>query len=154
VLQGLKQRIEAGLELPFHADDLLDQLDVIDGGPIAVGVLDTSREKHGANKLAVLAGPKTTGALIDKFLACAAALRADRNNKQLSDEYHRLKSRVRTTRPSAFVEALIARANTTDLALIYGLCDLASVHGDTNDRNATITVDAEAKSALIGILRR
>jgi len=154
VRQGLKQRIEAGLELPLHADDLLDQLDVIDDGPIAAAILDTSRDKHGDNKLAVLAGPKTAGALIDKFLACAAALRADRNNKQLSDEYHRLKSRVRTTRPSAFVEALIARANTTDLALIYCLCDIASEHGDTNDRNTTIAVDAEAKSALIGILRR
>jgi uncharacterized membrane protein YgcG len=154
VLQGLKRRIEAGLELPVHADDFLDQLDVVDEGPTAAAILDTSRDKYGDNKLALLAGPKTAGALIDKYLACAAALRADPNNRQLSDEYHRLKSRVRTTRPSAFVEALIARANTDDLALIYGLCDLASAHGDTNDRNATILVDPECKSALIGILRR
>jgi NACHT C-terminal Alpha/Beta 2 len=154
VLQGLKQRIEVGLKLPLHADDFLDQLDAVDDGPIAAAILDTSRDKHGDNKLAVLAGPKTVGALIDKFLACAVALRADRNNRQLSEEYHRLKSRVRTTRPSAFVEALIARANTDELTLIYGLCDLAAAHGNTNDRNATIAVDAKAKPALIGILRR
>ena len=154
VLQGLKRRIEAGLELPVHADDFLDQLDVVDDGPTAAAILDTSRDKYGDNKLALLAGPKTAGALIDKYLARAAALRADPNDRQLSDKYHRLKSRVRTTRPSALVEALIARANTDDLALIYGLCDLASAHGDTNDRNATILVDPESKSALIGILRR
>lgn len=154
VLQGLKQRIEAGLELPFHADHFLNQLGVIDDGPVAAAILGTSRDKHSDNKLAVLAGPKTTGALIDKFLACAATLRADRNNGQLSDEHHRLKSRIRATRPSAFVEAFIARANTDDLMLIYGLCDLASAHGDTNDPNATIVVGAEARSALIGILRR
>jgi hypothetical protein len=154
VLQGLKRRIEDGLELPFHADDFLDQLDVVDDGPIAAAILDTSRDKRGDNKLAILAGPKTAGALIDKYLACSEALRADRNNKQLGDEYHRARSRVTTTRPSSFVEALIARANTDDLALIYDLCDLVAAHGDTNDRSATIAVDAEAKSALIDILRR
>lgn len=154
VLQGLKQRIEAGLELPFHADDFLDQLDVVDDGPIAAVILDTSRDDRADNKLAVLAGPKTTGVLIDKFLGCAVALRADRNNKQLSDEYHQLKTRVRTTRPSAFVEAFIARADTDHLTLIYGLCDLAAAHGDTNDQNRVIPLDRRARTALIGILRR
>lgn len=154
VLQGLKQRIETGLELPFHADDLLDQLDVVDDGPIAAAILDTSRDKYNDNKLAVLAGPKTTGALIDKFLACAGARRADRNNRQLSDEYQRLMARIVSTRPSAFVEAFVARANTDDLTLIYNLCDLAAAHGDTNDRNRVIPVDLEARAALIGIFRR
>jgi hypothetical protein len=82
----LKRRIEAGLELPFHADDFLDQLDVVDDGPIAAVILDTRHDNRTDDKLAVLAGPKTTGALIDKFLACTAALRADRSNRQLSDE--------------------------------------------------------------------
>jgi hypothetical protein len=154
VLQGLKQRIEAVLELPLHADHFLDQLDPIDEGPVVAAILDTNRAKYSDNSLAVLAGPKTTGALIDKFLACAAALRADHNNKQLSDEYNRLKSRIRATRPSVFVEAFIPRADTADLTVIYGLCDLAAAHGDTNDRNTTMVVDAKAKPALIGILRR
>jgi hypothetical protein len=154
VLQGLKQRIEAGLELPFHADDYLDQLDLVDDGPIAATILDTSRDKYADNKLAMLAGPKTTGALIDRFLACAVALRADRNNRQLSDEYHRLKTRVMATRQSVFVEAFIARAGTDDLTLIYGLCDLAAAHGDTNDRNRVIMLDPGARTALVGILRR
>ncbi len=154
VLQGLKKRIELGLELPFHAYDFLNQLDVIDNGPIAAAILDTSRDKYNDNKLSILAGPKTTLALTDKFLACAAALRADRNNKQLSDEYHRLLSRISATRPSAFVEAFIARANTSDLTAIHGLCHLASAHGDSNGRNTNITVDTEQKSALIGILHR
>jgi hypothetical protein len=154
VLQGLKRRIEAGLELPFHAEDFLDQLDVVDEGPAVAAILDTGRDKYGDNKLAILAGPKTSGVLIDRYLACAAALRADRNNRQLSEECQLLKSRVRATRPSAFLQALISRANTSDLALIYDLCNLASSHGDTNDRNAVISVDPENKSALIGILRR
>ncbi len=154
VLQGLKQRIEAGLELPFHSDDFLNQLDVVDDGPIAKAILDTTRDKHSNSKLAVLAGPKTTGTLIDRFLACGVALRADRSNRQLSDEYRRLKSRIVATRPSAFVEAFIARANTDDLTRHYGLCDLAAAHGDTNDRNRVIPLDPEERAAMIGILRR
>ncbi|WP_416193572.1 NACHT domain-containing protein [Nitrobacter sp. TKz-YC01] len=154
VLQGVKRRIEAGLELPLHTDDFLDQLDVVDDGPIVAAVLDTSRDRRSENKVAVLAGPKTTGALIDKFLACAEARRADRDNRQLTDDYHRLKDRITATRPSAFVASFIARANTVDLTLIYTLCDLASAHSYTNDKNRVIPLDPKERIALVGILRR
>jgi hypothetical protein len=40
VLQGLRQRLEAGLQLPYHADELLLNLDVTDEGPIAKAILD------------------------------------------------------------------------------------------------------------------
>ena len=51
--------------------------------------------------------------------------------------------RVASTIPSgtdvsASLEAFIARAGTDDLTVIYGLCDLAAAHGDTNDRNSVI----------------
>lgn len=154
VLQGLKIRVEAGLELPFHADELLNQLEVVDEGPIAAAILDTSRDKHGDDKLAILAGTKTTGSLIDKFLERAAARRADQNNRQLYDEYRRLKSRVEATRPATFVEALITRANTDNPLLICDLADLVSSHGDFNERNQSIPVVAEAKTAIISILRQ
>ncbi len=154
VLRGLKKRLEAGLELPFYTDGLLDQLDMIDDGPIAATILDTINDKYGDNKLAVLAGPKTIGLLIDSFLRRAIALRADRNNKPLYEEYNRLESRIRATQPAAFVEALLARANTDDPWLIYDLSDLVASHGETNGRGTTIPVDAAAKIPLMGILRR
>jgi NACHT C-terminal Alpha/Beta 2 len=154
VLQGLRRRIEVGLELPFHADDFLNQLELTDDGPIAEAILDVGRGKRGDDKIAVIAGPKTTGALIDRFLERAAALRADRNDQQLYEEYQRLRSRIAATRPSSFVEAIMARANTDNLSLIRGLGDLVSSHGDTNDRNSTIPVDAAVKPALIGILQQ
>jgi hypothetical protein len=76
VLKGLRQRLEAGLELPYHAYDLLAQMEVIDEGPIASAILDASRDDRHANAISVMAGLKTVGALVDKFLACAAALQS------------------------------------------------------------------------------
>jgi hypothetical protein len=55
VLQGLRQRLEAGLQLPYHADELLLNLDVTDEGPIAKAILDVSRESRDINAAAVMA---------------------------------------------------------------------------------------------------
>jgi hypothetical protein len=154
VLQGLRRRIEAGLELPFHAADFLNQLEVTDDGPIATAILDVARDRNGEDKFAIIAGPKTTGALIDRFLERAVALRADRNNNQVYEEYRKLRSRIAATRPSSFVEAIMAHARTDDPSLIRALSDLISSHGDTNDQNSTIPVEAAVKPALIKMLRQ
>lgn len=154
VLQGLRARLDAGLDLPFYADDLIDHLDVVDTGPIATAILDTSEDTLGKDKLAVLAGLRTTGALIDTFLDCAATLREDRNNRAVYDEYHRLKIRIRWTRPALFVDALIARAETEDIHRIHDLASLIATHGDTNDSERHLSIEPPAKNALIGVLRR
>ena len=69
VLQGLRQRLEAGLELPFQAYELLGQLEVTDEGPIARAILDVSHDNRDVNEIAVMAGPKTVAALVDKYVA-------------------------------------------------------------------------------------
>ena len=103
VLEGLRQRVEAGLELPFHAYELLAQLEVTDEGRIARTILDVSHDNREVNEIAVMAGPKTVAALVDKYLACVQALKAARNtganaDRGLSDEYHRLQARIGATR--------------------------------------------------------
>ena len=57
VLLGLRQRLEAGLKLPFHADEFLSQLDATDEGPIAASILDVSREDRDLDIAAVMGGP-------------------------------------------------------------------------------------------------
>ncbi len=153
VFEGLRQRLEAGLELPFHSDDFLDQLAVIDEGPIAVAILDVSRDNRNVDAVAVMAGPKTVGALIEKYLACTQAMKAARNNRSLGDEYHRLRSRIAATRAPSFVASIIARANTADLHIISSLASLVSLHGDRNDRKLPIPVELAVKPLLIGLLR-
>jgi hypothetical protein len=95
VLEGLRQRLEAARELPFHAHDLLSQLEVTDEGPIAAAIVDMSYDNRDVDAAAIMAGPKTVSALVDKYLACAQALKDRRapTTAVLSDEYHRLLSR-------------------------------------------------------------
>jgi hypothetical protein len=155
VLEGLRQRLEAGLELPFHAYELLDQLEVTDEGPIAMAILDTSCESRAVNAAAVMAGPKTVLALVDRYLACAQGLKARRApvTAVLSDEYHRLLSRIEGTRTPSLLGAVMARADTDDPELISSLASLVSLHGDHDDRKLSIPVDPDLKPQLIGIFR-
>jgi hypothetical protein len=153
VLQGLRQRLEAGLELPFHAYELLGQLEVTDEGPIAAAILDVSRDTRDLNAIAVMAGPKTVGILVDKYMACAQALKAALNDRGLSDEYHRLRSRIGATRASFVLAAVVARGGTDEPDLISSLASLVSLHGDHDDHKLPIPVDPAVKPQLIGILR-
>ena len=153
VLQGLRQRLEAGLELPFDADDFLNQLGVTDEGLIAEAILDISRDGREANALPVMAGPRTVGALVDKFLARAQALKAARNDQSLSDDYFRLRSRIAATRPPSFVAAVMARANTDDPHIIASLASLVSLHGNDDDRKQPIPIDLALKPRLISMLQ-
>ena len=153
VLKGLRRRLENGLELPFHADDFLGQLDVTDEGPIAAAILDVSRDSRDVNAVVVMAGPKTVGALVDKYLACAQALKAARNDRGLSDEYYRLRARITASRAPSFVAAVLARANTDDPILIASLASLVSLHGDSDGRKLPLPIESAVKLRLIGILR-
>jgi hypothetical protein len=152
VLKGLRGRLEKGLELPFHADDFLGQLDVTDEGPIATAILDVSRDNRDVDAVAIIAGPKTVVALVDKYLACAHALKAERNDRGLSDEYYRLRSRIAATRASSFVAAVLACADTDDPNLIASLASLVSLHGDSDDRRSPIPIEPFVKPQLINIL--
>jgi hypothetical protein len=100
-----------------------------------------------------MAGPKTVAALVDKYLACAQALKAARNDRGLSDEYQRLRSRIGATRASFVVAAVVARGGTDDSDLISSLASLLSLHGDHDDHKLPIPVDPAVKPQLIGILR-
>ena len=155
VLQGLRQRLEAGLALPFHADDLLVNLEVTDEGPIAKAILDVSRESRDIDAVAVMAGQKTVDVLIDRFLTCAQALRTARNDRTLADEYYRLRSRLRGTRPVIFAAAVARRASSDDPSVIASLASLVSQHGtEDEDRKRPLAIDPETKPAWIGLLRR
>ena len=154
VLEGLRQRLEAHLELPFRVQDLLEQLEVIDVGPLAAAILDVSRDDRNVN--AVMAGPKSVGILVDKYLTIAPALRGRQGpvTAGLSEEYRRLLSRITGTRVSSFLEALMARAGTDDVGTISSLASLISFHGDHDDRKSILPMGPDIKSQLIGIVRK
>lgn len=155
VLEGLKRRVEAGLELPFHADDLLEQLDTVDDGPIAAAILDISKERRESHAVPALAGPRTVGALLDQYLACAESLRANRANRILGEKSHRLRERLSAVRPGPLVAAVVVRAESDDPAVVASLASIVAQHGDSSgERQSPIVVDAALKPELIQILRR
>jgi hypothetical protein len=155
VLQGLRQRLETGLQLPYHANELLLNLEITDEGPIAKAILDVSRESRDINATAVMAGPRTVDTLIDQFLGCAHALRAARNDRALGDEYRRIKDRIRGTRPAVFAAAIARRDNSDDPSLISSLASLVAGHGtEHEDRKRSLAIDPATKDAWIDLLRR
>ena len=151
VLQGLRQRLEAGLKLPFHANEFLSQLDVTDDGPIAAAILDVSDDDRNINMIAVMAGPKTVIALVDEYLICAQALKNDRNNRALNHKFQCLRARIGATRAPSFVPAVIARSDIDDPVLIASLASLISLHGD--DQKLPVPVDVSVKATLICIVQ-
>ena len=153
VLQGLRQRLEAGLELPFYADGFLNQLGVVEEGSIVATILDVSQDNPRVNAVAIMAGPKTVGTLVDKYLVCAQALKTSPGDRVLSEEYHRLRSRIGATRPHFFLEAVMTRAGTDDPGPISSLASLIFLHGDNDSRKSSIPFDPAVKPQLIDILR-
>jgi hypothetical protein len=155
VLQGLRQRLEAGLELPYHASELLLNLDLTDEGPIADSILDVSRENRDLNAAAVMAGPKIVDALIEKFLTCAQAFRVAQNDRALGDERRRLEDRIRSTRAPIFAAAILRKAGSDDLGVILSLASLMAHHGtEHEDRRWPMVIDPPTRTAWIGVLRR
>jgi hypothetical protein len=147
VLQGLRQRLEAGLELPYHGGELLLNLDVTDEGPIVDSILDVSRENRDLNAASVMAGPKTIDALIEKFLTCAQALRAARNDRALGEERRRLEDRIRGTRAPIFAAAILRKADSDDLGAILSLALLLADHGaEHEDRKVPLVIDPATKT--------
>ena len=153
VLQGLRKRLENGLELPFHAEDFLEQLDVTDDGPIAAAILDVSDDKGVRNPVAVMAGPKTVAALIDRYLASTKAARLDRANQPLWDEHRRLGGRLAETRAALLIAAVIERANTADVDHIHALAELLDRHGDDDARKRPLPLDESTRPRLLTALR-
>jgi hypothetical protein len=155
VLQGLRQRLEAGLELPYHVREILMNLDVTDEGPIVDSILDVNRENRDVNAAAVMAGPRTVDALIEKFLTCAQTLRAARNDHALSEQRRRLEDRIRSTRSPIFAAAVLRKADADDLGVISSLASLVGDYGaEHEDRNLPLAIDPATKAAWIERLRR
>ncbi|MDA9512203.1 hypothetical protein XI04_03845 [Bradyrhizobium sp. CCBAU 11430] len=155
LLEGLRQRLAAGYDMPLHADDVLLKLDVIDTGPIVDAVLNTDHDDRKINAAAALVGQTTIEALIDKFLSAAKALHEDRSNRALSDEYICIESRLHCTRPAIFAAAVLRKGESDDPNVVDALASLVAHHG-VHDRGGDkpLVIDPTSRGAWIELLRR
>ncbi|KYK43857.1 hypothetical protein A1D31_37825 [Bradyrhizobium liaoningense] len=155
LLEGLRLRLAAGYDLPLHADDVLQRLDVVDNGPLVDTVLNTVREDRRINAAASLVGQATIEALIEKFLTSAKASRENRSNRVLSDEYIRIESRLHCTRPAIFAAAVLRKGASDDPNVVDALASLVANHG-VHDRGGDrpLVIDPTSRGAWIELLRR
>jgi hypothetical protein len=153
LLRGIQRRLELGLPLPFHAFDLFDQIPMVDDGPIADMILDVSKDNHEANRASVVAGPKTTAALLDQYLALAQTLKQDRNNPDGWKVHSRLRARLSGAHDGVFIDAIVARADTDDPELISDLASLVTTHGDSDDQKSPPRIDPQLRETIVRILR-
>ena len=155
VREAMSRRLEAGLELPFDAADLLHQLPAVDNGPIAALVADDTGDDRKARKAAILVGPQTVELLVGNYVQCTLALKTKRNDKELNEKYHRLSDRIAATRINSFIPALISNADQEDPAVISALASLISKHGsNSEDRDAALQIPAPFKDQIVEITRR
>ena len=151
--RGLCRRVEAGLRLPYYSKDFLDQLEVVDRGPIATEILNVRSDNWNADEIATMAGPEIVGALIDAHLACVRAWKNARSDRTLADQERRLRVRISATREASFIAAVITRGSTSDLEVIALLASAVFEHGDNDARNRPIGVTPADKAKLMEVLR-
>lgn len=128
---ALVHRLEAGLEIPFRSEELLRTREfAVDDGPIAAAVFKPVERDPVAGAAASVIGPKTIGSLIDRVVEIDEKARAaGKWDDALRAEYHALLGRISSTGMNAFVDAVLARAETRDVSKIGLLADIFARHG-------------------------
>ncbi|RWM01751.1 MAG: hypothetical protein EOR68_09150 [Mesorhizobium sp.] len=149
VARGMFARMAAGKKLPFGGQELLEQLDAIDDGPVAELVLREAVERHERNDAILVAGPKTVSKLIDRLLAQRPTTSelTDPAAKPRVDAYWELHHLIQKSRGTSFGEALLRHADETDIDTIIAVADLLSGHG-REQRGASADFPPEMKKAI------
>ena len=156
VAAALIRRMEAGRELPFHAEELVARVMAIDEGPIPAAAMDTSARNQLGHVAASVVGPETAGLLIDAFVALAdrMASASGRVDTATGEHYHLLRDRIAVTRASSFLAALLSRGQTDQPHRIGLLAALVARHGTDELRKECLAVDGGLAGGLIALFHR
>jgi hypothetical protein len=151
VRNALIRRLEGGLALPGHAEDLLKNAGIIiDEGSITNLCLASDTDDRLAHSAAVLLGPKTTGKLIDALHTLQADLKSS-TPKVAWDEFHRIRSFISATPVESFSTALIERVSSSELDVIEELADLIGRHGDGGGQGRMELSEAVREPIIAGV---
>jgi hypothetical protein len=142
---GLLRRLEAGLELPYGADDYLSNV-TRDDGPIAALALDPKSPEAAGIAAARVAGPNTARALMDAVAVAAEHLAAaPRDSRQGPGNELRLwEDRLAVTPEASFVAALLTRAPETPGTVIGAIASVVSRHGSRDREKVPLGLAGQA----------
>lgn len=145
VTRALVHRLEAGLEIPYRSEELLQAAQLrIDEGPLVNRVIDSETPQKIAVTASVAIGPQTIGTLINIFTPLSAELqnREYRSNDPTRERYSQVEARLCHTDTTSFVTAVLQRqrSNTAELQEIGALAHLLTRHGKQDEgRNFRIS---------------
>jgi hypothetical protein len=155
ISSALIHRLEAGMEIPFHSEELLKTRSIsIDNGPLADTVMNAGERDRVAAAAACVIGPKTIGIVIDRVMEIdQQAAAAGRWDDALGREYHALLGRISSTRLNAFADALLSRSETNDARKIGVLADVFS-RPDKGDSENALRLDDERHARMVSTVER
>lgn len=123
VTDALMQRIATGLALPYYTEELLEDIEPVDNGPIAAAALTSTTPEEIARVAYTVVGPLTIGKIMDKLLE-------EVDHK----EYHRLSNAIVTSRQDSFLSALFERANIDKPHHIALMARLLAQYGKDHEK--------------------
>jgi hypothetical protein len=136
VVRALVHRLEAGLEIPYRCEELLQAAQVsIDEGPLVDRVVDSETPPGIAVTASYVIGYQTIGKLIDILMPLSAELqnREYRQNDATRERYSQVEDRLRHCDATRFAMAILERSSTTEPHEIGTLAHLLSRHGEQED---------------------
>ncbi|KAA0070451.1 hypothetical protein CIW50_26735 [Tardiphaga sp. P9-11] len=155
IANAFKARLSAGLELPFHAEELLAELAPVDDGPIAALAKNLDGSDVIGNIAATLVGPETVGELIDAVLDANSCVdRASPDFQSMIEQRNKIETRVASSRARSFIEALLNRNITTEPVEISLLADLMMRHGRRGSSGDLIGIDGDKEERIVALLRQ
>jgi hypothetical protein len=156
VISAFIHRLEAGREIPFQTESLLQAAGItVDEGPIVDLVMQPGNLQKVAQATASIVGPKTIGRLIDSLVTIDAKLRAleGRADDPTRQEYFRLKDWISKTGLTSFIQAVLSRSVTDDPFQIALLADLLPRHGKGRGQEP-LQLEGELKEKMIAAFGR
>ncbi|HXK27228.1 MAG TPA: hypothetical protein VJ646_03125 [Candidatus Binatia bacterium] len=156
VTSALLHRLEAGREIPFRAEGLLQAAGiVVDEGPLVDLVVHPNSSEKVAEAAVSIVGPETVRKLIDMLIVIDKKLRVsqERADEATREEYHRLEKWISKTRLISFVQAILSRSSTVEPGEIALLAELLARYGE-RDTKGPLQLDGEQYEQMITAVRR
>ena len=151
VTWALIHRLEAGQEIPFRGEDLLDAADVsIDEGPLVEIVMQPDTVEKVVEAAVRVVGPETVGKMIDTLVAIHTRLEASGwpADEPAGEKYHQLRLWISMTRQKSLMQAILRRSATVEPHEIALLAGLVAGHG-TRDGEETLQLTGEIYEQMI-----
>ncbi len=156
VTWALIHRLEAGQEIPFKTEDLLEAADVaIDEGPLVALVMQPDTPEKVVEAAVRVVGPETVGKLIDTLVAIHTKLEASGwpADEPAREKGYQLKRCLSKTGQKSFIQAVLRRSPTVEPHEIALLAVLVAGHGQ-RDGEEPLQLSGELYEQMIAVIGR